>query len=243
MASLAFTDNQDGTGGVFVVTGSAVGDNHTVFVSRFMGSNTDRSFAPVGSRAGNGSVAFAGVVGCYIAHLATINGTDVAFTTPSVFRITNGAVSLYERVLEAVREFVLSLGLPGVPADPSSHQIAKVGAKLKDMLRGSDECVFYIPTAEEISGEDNSFISVEYTVNVIFYLKGSNSLRGKLSELLVAREDLFNSIESVPLPDVPEIHTVKAKPGAVTDHNAWGQGMDVSFMTFTAVGEQKDGML
>lgn len=243
MANLAFTDNEDGSGGVFVVTDSAVGDVHTVFVSRFMGSNTDRPFAPVGSRSGNGSVAFAGVNGCYIAHLGTVNGGVASLSTPSVFRITDGAVSLYERVLEATREFVLALALPGVPTDPSKHQIAKVGAKLKELLRGGDECVFYIPTAEEISGADNAFISVEYPVNVVFYLKGNNSLRGKLSELLIAREDLFNSIEASPLPDVPEIHTVRARPGAVTDHEAWGQGMDVSFMTFTAVGEQKDGIL
>lgn len=243
MAIVTFQDNEDGSGGIFTVEGTGVSANNTVHVSRFHGSNTSRNFVVIGSRTGNGPINYAGELGAYIAIVVSVDGPVVSVSNPICFRMTDGTLSLYERVLEAVREYMMSLALPGVPTDPDQHVIAKMGAKLKALLANGNEGVYYLPTAEQISGADNSFASVSFPVNVIFVLKAGHRMRTGLSELLLAREDANLSLSDVPLPDLPEIHTVNAVPGVITDPENWAQGMDVSVLQFIAVGEQTDGLL
>ena len=242
MASLTFSDNRNGTGGVFQITGSS-GSNNTLWVSQFHGSNSARTFAAVASRTSDGPVSWPGGNGCYMAHVASLWGTQLSLSSPIVFRITNGSLSLYEQVLIAVREHVLSLALPLVTNDPSKHVICKMGAKLQELMRQSSDCVYYIPTAESFSGSDNAYVSVALPVNVIFYTRTGSSLREGLSELLIAREDANLSFAASPLADLPQIHSVECKPGVVTDPGQWAIGYDVSVLQFIAYSEQIDGIL
>ncbi len=243
MAVVTFTDNGDGTGGVFTVDGIGVSSINTVQVSRFHGSNASREFVPAGNRTGDGTIPYAGDLGAYIAIATSVDGSTMDVSPPICFRITDGTLSLYERVLVAVREFVMSLALPGIPTDPDKHVIAKMGAKLKQVWDTGSEGVYYIPTAEQISGADNAFATVSFPVNVVFMIKSGHNMFKGLSDLLIAREDANLSMSDSPLPDLPEIHTVNAIPGVVTDPAGWAQGMDVSVLQFVCIGEQIDGLL
>lgn len=238
MVELTFTDKQDGTGGLFTISGTTGSAQNTLLMSRYHGSETQREFAVVGSRTGNGTVTFNGPAGCYMAHVASTNGTVLDLSTPKIVRVTDGAMSLYERVLEATREYVLSLGLVGVSPDPDWHIIAKTGAKLNEALKGSNEAVYYLPTKEEIDGRDNLYMSVMFPVEVVIYSKTAATLYRGLPDLLRAREELLNSFRSIPFDAVPEIHTVDVEPGMVVDPHSWGSGMEVSSMRFLCRSEQ-----
>jgi hypothetical protein len=170
MASLTFSDNRNGTGGVFQITGSA-GGNNTLWVSQFHGSNSSRTFQVAGNRSSDGLLTWSATVGCYIAHVASLLGNQLNVSVPICFRVTDGSLSLYEQVLLAIREHILSLSLPLVTSDPAKHVICKMGVKLQEILRHSGDCVYYIPTAESFSGADNAYATVALPVNVIFYTR------------------------------------------------------------------------
>lgn len=237
-----FESNNIGTGGVFTITGSG-GGAVTVWVSRFHGANGTRTFSSAGTRTGDGSVTWGGSIGCYIAHAVSVIGASVVMSPPIAFRVSDGTLSLYERVLVAIREYIMSLALPGVATDPDKHVIAKMGAKLQEVLRTGQECVYYIPTAESFEGADNAYSTVALPVNVIFMTKAGNSLRAGLSQILIAREDANLSFGAAPLSDVPEVYDVGVKPGVVTDPNQWASGYDVSVLQFIAMSQQIDGIL
>jgi hypothetical protein len=239
---MRFESNNIGTGGVFYVSGSG-GGSVTIWVSRFHGANGTRTFSAAGTRAGDGAVSWSGETGCYIAHAASVVGSSVLLSPPIAFRVADGTLSLYERVLIAIREYIMSLALPGVATDPDKHVIAKMGAKLQELLRTGQECVYYIPTAESFESADNVYASVSLPVNVIFMTKSGHSLRAGLSQILIAREDANLSFNASPLPDVPEVYDVDMKPGVVTDPNQWAAGYDVSVLQFIAMSEQVDGIL
>lgn len=244
MAVVAFSDNQNGTGGVFTISGGSVSDVHTVWVSQFHGRNSGRTFVTAGTRTGNGTVAWSNNGGCFVGHVSSINGVTLTLSSPITFRVSDGSISLYERFLIAMREYVLSLNLTGVAADPEKHLICKQGAKLQALLQTGSECVYYVPTAEAFSGADNSYASVALPVNVILMTKAGSTMVTGLSDILLAREELHNALMAVPLPDLGgEIHTVDVKPGVAFDPQQWAAGYDVSVLTFIGKSEQVDGLL
>lgn len=244
MAVIAFSDNGDATGGVFTISGGSVSDVHTVWVSQFHGRNSGRTFVTAGTRTGNGTVAWTNSGGCFIGHVSSINGVTLSLSSPIAFRVTDGSISLYERFLEALREYVIALNLAGVSADPEKHLISKQGAKLQALLQTGSECVYYVPTAESFGGLDNAYASVALPVNVVIMTKAGSTLRTGLSGMLLSREELHNALMAVPLPDLGgEIHTVDVKPGVAFDPQQWAAGYDVSVLTFVGRSEQVDGLL
>jgi hypothetical protein len=180
-----------------------------------------------------------------MAHLVSVNAGLPSFGTPICFQITDGTDSLYWRFIAGVREFVLSLALPGVAVDPDKHFISKIGADLQRVLQGvNTSCVYYIPTGESYSGSDNSFDSVSLPVNVIFITEsGHQNLQSGLRNMLLARETVNTAVPAVPVPDVEEIHTVDIQPGPVIEPGQWAQGYDVSVLRLIGKSEQTDGIL
>lgn len=244
MAVVTFVDDRDGTGGVFTISGGGSSDVHTIWVSQFHGMNSGRTFVSAGTRTGNGTVAWTNSGGCFIGHVSSLNGSTSTLSNPISFRVTDGSVSLYERFLMAMREYVLSLNLAGVASDPERHVITKYGAKLDAMLAQGSECVYYIPTAEVFGGLDNAYASVQLPVNVIVMTKTASTLSSGMSGLLLSREEMHNAFMAVPLPDLGgEIHSVDVKPGMAFDPKGWAQGYDVSVLQFIGKSEQVDGLL
>ena len=243
--SLTFADNRNGTGGTFAIGGGSPTAIHTIYVSRFHGSNASRVFASAGGRTGNGTVAFNGEDGAYIAHVVTNNSGILSFGTPICFQITDGTDSLYWRFIAGIRDFILSLALPGVATDPDKHFISKIGADLQRVLQGvKTSCVYYIPTGESYSGSDNSFDSVSLPVNVIFITEGGQqNLQSGLRSILLSRETVNTAIPAVPVPDVEEIHSIDVQPGPVIEPGQWAQGYDVSVLRLIGKSEQTDGIL
>lgn len=242
MANIAFTDNGDGTGGIFAITGSSGGTN-TLWVSMFQGSN-NAPFVNAGSRVGDGSIAFATDAGPGIAFVITDNSGTLSVSDPKRFRVTSGASSLHMRCAIAIREWILSMNIPGVPTEPELHTITKVGARLETILAERDpigtSCVYYIPVIETHTPADNVFNSVRYPVQVILLIESGQNLHAGLEDILHYRELMHLGIEQ--LNDVPEVHDTIIQPGAIVDPGRWVQNYDASILTVICESEQRRGI-
>jgi hypothetical protein len=242
MVEFSYSDRNDNTGGTVTITGSAGGSANTLYVSRFQGTHRNRPFEIAGTRTGNGTISVSGESGPFLAYVLNVAGSTVTTSIPKCFRIGDGIRSLHERIVDSVREFILGLALPGVTADPDLHLKAKVGAKLKEVLNGNPDCVYYLPAAETFGVGDNSFDTVLYPVNVVFNRMSGHGLVEGLSNLLKSRELAGQAFSGSPLPDVPEVHTLEIRPGIVIDPSRWELNYDASMMTFVGVSEQAAGI-
>lgn len=240
---ISFSDNADGTGGVVTVSGTASSAVNKLYVSQFTGSNRSRTFELAGTRVGDGTIAVALTTGPFIASLASATDVDVEFTDPLIFRVTDGELPLHERVCEAIREFMLSLALPGWPTDPELHQYVKIGAKLSELINGKNSIVLYVPGQETIESASNSDSTFSYPVDVMLHIKSGNTVKANIRDIMRSREISSLSIKAEPLPDVPEIHTVNVQPNILIDPAKWALNYDVSVLTFIALTERNETIL
>lgn len=242
MTAITFTDSQNGTGGTITVSGTGAGATNKLWISRFLGSNTNRSFVLEGTRTGNGTIAVSESVGAYLAVLESTDGVTVDLSEPLCFRVTNGEDPLHWKVAQAIREFIIAAALPGLPTNPELHVITKLGAKLEEVVKGNPSCVYYVPTSEQYEYLDNMTTTVKYPIVMVLNIKSGQSLTANLKNLLAMRQYGGLGFEACALPDVPEVHTVEVEPGGVIDPSKWALNYDVSVMTFTAVSEQYDAI-
>ena len=241
--ALTYVDDNDGTGGVLTVSGSSVGSVNTIYVSEYTGGENGRAFRVLGDRVGDGTVPYVvAKSGPFLAHVVSNAAGVVSFSEPKVFRAADGVDALHHRVAAAFREMVLSMALPGVSTDPDAHLVCKIGARIQDLLDEDKQCVYYIPTQESISYMDNSFDTMEFPVNVVIAKESGQDLVKGFRETLKARELTHWMFGAIPIPDLPEVHTVDYRPGVINDASQWAQKYEVMVMTLVAISEQGGGI-
>ena len=237
---LTAVDNGDDTGGSVSLADNA--GTASIYLSRFMGTNASRAFTLAGTIVDNGSLSLPSLeTGPYLA--VAVNGSEIA--TPVGFRITDGAESLHYRLMQAVREYVMSLALPNVSADPERHVLCKLPYRPDlelDVDSHHEVAVMYFPRPETYSPASNQEDQVAYSVQVLLVRNlGQNLFKG-LADLLKDRQLLGQSLSVCPLPDVPELHTVQVQPGAVVLPEHWSKKYDCSTIVFRGLTEQPAGI-
>lgn len=232
MVSVAFNDRRDGSGVDVEIEGAA--GSVSIYAAKFAGYWATEAFSLRLGPVGNGSHQMAIDPGAYIAVASDGGG----YTALTAFRASDHAQSLHERCLVAVREFVLSMAPPGLPADPALHKIRRrpvnawkdFGANQQEMLG-----VHYWPGEEERRPQSNRTETVTYPVNVV-WIAGSNDDNRLDADTLLARELLSKSFPGCPLPGVDEIHTVSVVPGVIFGSS--GLNVAASALTLRCETEQ-----
>jgi len=238
---LTAVDNADGTGGSISVTDNV--GTASIYVSRFTGTNASRAFVLAGTVLDEDTLLLPDLEnGPYFG--IGVNGADISL--PLGFRITDGVDALHWRLLEAVREYVMSLVLPNVSADPERHAIVKLPYR-PDMELAVDThnemAVMYFPKPETYQPANNEEDSVAYSVQVLLVRNVGQSLFKGLADLLQDRQLLGQSLSVCPLPDLEEIHTVQVNPGSIVLPEHWLKSYDCSTVVFRALTEQPAGLL
>jgi len=242
--TVTYADDNDGTGGVLTIAGSAGGSSNAVYVSEYAGSNVSRAVRLLATRVGDGTMAYVvAQSGPFLVFVVNQSGSTFSYTAPQVFRAGDGEESPHMQIAEALREMIIDMALPGVSADPSAHRVTKVGARIQDMLDADKKCVFYIPTQEAISYMDNAFDTVEYPVNVVISRVAGQELTKGLADILKARFMTHFLFGAVPIPDLPWVHTVDYRPGVINDASQWLQNYDVSVFTLVGITEVSGGII
>jgi hypothetical protein len=244
VAQLTYVDNGDGTGGVFQVTGGVAGEAHRIMISRYAGGLFNDPWVEIGSRVGDGGVPAVIATGPYHAFIVSNNGGADTYSAPIGMRSSDGSPSLHSRCAQAIKDYVIGLSIPGIPADPAHHVVTKVGAKLEQVIDGAAvrSAMYYIPVAESIFPADNQYNTVRFPVVLALLVESSQTLARGLGDILRFREIVEQSLAICDL-GVPEIHTINFQPGAVVDPSRWLQGYDSSVLTLVCVTERRAGLV
>ena len=246
MAELYYIDAATGAGGFALIQGSAPGDTHTVWVSRYAGGIRNDLYQNAGTQAGDGQLPITLGPGPYHGFLQTINGGVQSFSAPIGFRVQDGMQAIHFRLALALKDFVLGLSIPGVPDSEDMHVVAKVGAKLEAVMREANanqkEAVYYIPVSESYTPHDNGFDSVQYPVVVILISKSGQRLYDGLQEILRWRQLMHANMGRCAQLGMPEIHSMDIRPGAVVDPNRWLENYDASVLTIIGNSERPHGL-
>lgn len=241
---LSYADTGDGTGGVISLTGSVAGSNNQLYAAKHAGGMGFAPYALAGSRVGDGVIAVTLTEGPYHCHILSNDSGTLSHSVPLSFRVHSEKLSVQERTAWAIRDFVLGLNLAGVPTDPASHVVAKVGAKLETVLRNADpdEAVYYLPAPEGYRVADNAYNSIRFPVVVSLLKRSRQTLSKGFTDVLRYREKLQGSISACELADVPEVHTIDFQPGAVIDPAQWLDDFDASNLTIVCTAELPAGV-
>lgn len=228
-------DREDGTGADLSLAGNA--GTAEVYISNFQGYE-ERQFLKAGEIVGNGSLAINVANGAFLLHVVN-DLDDVAM--PLVFRVSDGSDRVHWACLWAVRSYVLSLALPGVPDDPYYHIVAKKPYQPGTEFR-SEPGVYYFPAAETIRVEDNRRDGISYPVQVIWLRKSGHDMVDGLEDILAARELMNRSFSGTPLPSLPCIHTMIPVPGPPIMGDQWRLNFDASSVMFRCITQVLTGV-
>lgn len=212
--------------------------------SKYAGGAANGPIVPAGSRVGDGVIAVPLTVGPYHGFVINDDASVITYSAPIGFRVHDANKALHERCAYAIRDFIMGLSIDGVPLDPDLHVVTKVGAKLEQVIRGSDpkQAVYYIPSKESYSRLDNQYDTVRLPVVVALMRESGQQLVGGFSEVMWYREIVHRSMSCCDL-GLPEVHTVEIQPGAVIDPGRWLKNYDTSVTTFSFLSEQPAGLV
>lgn len=226
MASVKVVDNQNGT-----ITVTAAGYSTAVlFVSPFDGYGGKLAMTQVASITGDGTATVSLDKGPYHA-VWQVDGNLLA---PKPFRVTDGDIGLHEKCLRAVRDFIISLSLPGYPVDETKHKLHKRPIRsVTEFERAGLIGVHYWKIDDSLVLSDNTRNSVTYPIQMAFLQKSDTNVAE--GDWTLSRQLIVSSFTRCPLPAVPEIHTVDVQPSVLYADNELK--VDLQSLIFRCVTE------
>jgi len=221
--TLTVVDNEDGTGAVATIAGSTAGSTNTVYTAPWPAA----TFTSQGSRSSDGTVALSiTTTGPYWGYvLSSIDG----FTKASgliAFRVTDGGESIFYRCLEAARDQIRGLSLPGITSEKIVWQ------KLPFNMGKLTEGIFVTPQPETNPGGSNIGEDIGYAVMVTMIKSSNHALATGFSTVSRWREKIrqcfaYQNRVGAPLPGVSEVYYTRFEAGTVIWPAGFQQQYDV----------------
>jgi hypothetical protein len=239
--TLAVTDNADGTGGVATVSGGDAGALQTLYRAPFDTGSPNLTFASVGSRTGNGTIAAPGPTGSYIwrvvANLAGAEAVSnlVLRALTSLNDPAGGGV--YWSILQSLQARIAALGL-GISV--------RVRKKL---IRISNDPTPLIIIAPGPGGEvvkQQTFgrrVIWRYPVAVAILTAGNQQLEAGLQAGMARREAIRNEVLQASLPGAVKVYNADIDPEEIAKFNeSLGTNFDATgFVIYYQTAETRKG--
>lgn len=167
------------------------------------------AWSTVATIAGNASQSVTLANGAYFA----IWELDGVYQSPVGFRVTDGTQGVHKRALDEIRQFIISLSLPGYPADATKHKRHKRAIRTMQEFGEPPFGVHYWQLPESIAPSDNYSVSVTYPIQIVLVASSTSNIAD--GDWTRSRQIIAQSFTRCPLMDLPEIHTVEISPGEI----------------------------
>lgn len=214
-ATLAISDDADGTGGVATITESGAVTN-SLYAQAVNGELGTSAWTLIDTRSGNGTIPIASpdptAIGFYWWKVESSEGASNLVYQP----ITSGTEAVYERILDAVAARITLLGL--------TDQTSRALGVYPRMLPDDDTVVFpcVMATLDGVSESDVSQVmskdDLQYPVRVSIIDKNPSRDNSRREMYLRWREKIARSFRGGQrLPGVPEVMNSSVQYGQVFD--------------------------
>jgi hypothetical protein len=229
---LAVVDHGNDTGATATIGLSESGAINTVFVQRFSGETTSFAWQSVGTRTGNGSVELALPVGHYFAYVASSSETITMVSTVVYFVVTDGAMALHARCLDAVQARIRTLALADLENDhvivqkfPLERNVTGPGGVGLPAIVVSPRRAAMPPTVGT-----NHFDDVHYDVQVSIFDRDNQepTLEANLDRQLLWREQIARAFRNQRLVGVPEVINAEVDPTDELSQDGWKHQLMIS---------------
>ena len=215
-------DNENGTATVSV-TGTTAGYTNTLKSQNVDLQQKLNTWTTQDNRVGDGDIVVSLPNGFYYFYVESAGGAgpELVGSAPVRSRVSDGSLSIYSRVMEAVKATVLEGSLTGVP-----DERVYVRTIPQDSLGLVFPCVFICPYGAEFHNPGsgtNTRDSVIYPV-IVAYLDGADQDAENVTlrdVFLGNRERVSNAFRNQRLSGVSESQLVSTKYVNVVDPNAW----------------------
>lgn len=208
MLTLTVVDNKDGTA-TFTATG--VTSAAVLRVSGFAGEMPAMAFSDSHTFAADGSQTLTLSVGPYFGYLT--EGSEVS--DMAAFRVSDTSIGIHDRCLYAIKDYMLSLSLPGIPTEVERHKVLKKPIRATSELGRNPTGIYYWKNPEQQRLVYNTYSDFVFPVQVLVIQPngGDNTLSTSWS---LAREIASRSFAGCPLQgDVGEVHSVDVRHMAI----------------------------
>ena len=221
--SISVSDNKDGT---VDVTSDAAADIQ-FYASNFTGEIPDTSWTLYGVVPAGGTLVATIPAGPYFG----IGKYSDQTSQPVGFRSSDTSIGIHDRCVDAIRAYIMSLSLPGIPTDPAKHVICKKPIRQQKELGRNPQGVYYWKNPEQQRATYNTISDFTFPVQVLV-IDGNGGDNSLDTDWSLSREIASRSLQGCPLAgDVDEIHSVDVRHMVIYAENETSS-LDVGSIIF-----------
>ena len=205
--TLAFTDAQDGTGGDAVISGSAVGSSNQVLAQAIDPTGqTTPTFAPAGSRTGDGTVSLALASGVWWLVVQSTVGPAVTLSNILYAPVTDSEDAVASRCADALAARLATIPMAtDVGVSVPSGRIFKSVVQQFDLMTLPCILLSWDNTADSQAGGVFGKEKILHAVNVSVFDRADAATPAKRLTWLKWQEQVFKSLRTRKLDGVPEL--------------------------------------
>ncbi|MBX7073591.1 MAG: hypothetical protein K1X71_10625 [Pirellulales bacterium] len=236
--ALSITDNEDGSGALATIGGSALGAMNDLFVRGVNGQLSGADWILAGARLGDGDLALALATGYYWGYVASTVAGATGISNLVYFQVTSGADALLYRCLLATQARIVALALPGLGA--ASVLVQKLASD-RDLGAGRATALPAIvvsPAGREQmprAGGTNWRDETIYPVQVTLLVADHQQQTPYLAQTLGWRERIARAFRHQPLVGVDEVFDCELLPQEIVAsevfvrHGVWASALVLGF--------------
>lgn len=214
--TVIITDNEDGTGGVATIAGSAVGSTNTLYRALFDGvDGLPLNWVPIDSRTGDGTIDAVGPNRSYLLwYVKSVDGLTTSVSPVVLQALTDPEyAALRTRIITAIRDRVLLLDLQDI-------------APTKVLIRNSvDDPAQSFPSLiivrdavpDQMLGGTNARDDIGYPVQLLCQDQGNWGHNAPMAKWDLWREKIDDAFRNQRLPGVTEVYTCTIEPAVVAE--------------------------
>ncbi len=243
--SLSVADHGDDTGTTATISLSEPDAENTVYLQQFSGDGSIGPWQMAGTRTGDGDVELSVPAGHYFAYVASAGDTLTMVSGVVYFVVTDGALALHARCLDAVQARIRALALPDLddarvivqkfPTD--RNLVGDEGVGLPAVVVSPRRAAMP-PTVGT-----NGFDDVHYDVLVTIFDRDNQepTLVADLDRQLLWREQIARAFRNQRLTGVPEIINAEVDPVEELSKDGWKHQLMISNLLLRFTSRESRG--
>jgi hypothetical protein len=243
--SLSVLDHGDNTGASASISLSEPSAANVVYLQNVSGEGIIGTWQVAGTRTGDGDVDLALPAGHYFAYVASSGDTLTMVSSVVYFVVTDGALALHARCLDAVQARIRTLALP----DLADERVIVQKFPMDRNLVGDEglglPAVIVSPrrAAMPPTVGTNGFDDVHYDVLVTIFDRDNEepTLEADLDRQLLWREHIARAFRNQRLTGVPEIINAEVDPVEELSKDGWKHQLMISNLLLRFTSRESRG--